>query len=178
MRAAVLEAALDLVSRRGLTALTVAEIAKASGVHETTIYRRWGSVEKLVLETILERTELEIPHPDTGSFRTDMVASMRGAIEFFGTPLGKLLVRALGSAGEEAAGLRRAYWEKRMLSVEQILERARSRGEVEEGPKGMLVFQAIIGVVYLRLFVTGESIEPELAERIVEAVLGASVGTR
>jgi AcrR family transcriptional regulator len=171
IRTAVFEAALDLIGRRGLSGFTIAELAKESGVHETTIYRRWGSVERIILDSLIERMEAEIPHPDMGSFRADMVASMRRAIDFYATPMGKILIRALGSVGDEANDLKRAFWKTRRESIEPMLSRARSRGEIAPEQDGDLLFEAMIGQVFLRLLVTGENLEPEMSERIVDAVL-------
>jgi AcrR family transcriptional regulator len=174
IREAVLEATLAIAGRGGFASLSVGEIARVSGVHETTIYRRWGSVERLVLDTILDRIDTEIPQSDTGSLRGDLTASMRSAIAFFATPLGMLLLKALVAVGTEENALKREYWRSRMLSIQPVLDRARARGELAPGQDGVLLFQAVIGAIYLRYFVTGEIVEPGLAERIVEAVLGPS----
>ena len=43
VRAAVLGATLEALVQGGYEALSIAEVAARSGVHESTIYRRWGT---------------------------------------------------------------------------------------------------------------------------------------
>src|SRR5437660_10633358 len=43
IRAAVMDATMEMLKERELEEFNVAEIAARVGVHESTIYRRWGS---------------------------------------------------------------------------------------------------------------------------------------
>jgi AcrR family transcriptional regulator len=70
----VLAAAFDELAQNG------AGVAKRSGVHETAIYRRWVTKEKLFVEVTLSRSAQEIPTPDTGSIRGDLLAVVRAVI--------------------------------------------------------------------------------------------------
>jgi hypothetical protein len=42
--------------------------ARRRGVHETTLYRRWGNKENLILEAMLEHGSERVPIPDTAPF--------------------------------------------------------------------------------------------------------------
>ncbi len=168
---AVLDAALKLVRTRGLSGFSISDLAAQSGVHETTIYRRWGSVERLILEILLERADSAIPERNTGSFRRDMVAMIRDAIEFCRSPTGTSLLRALAVVGEEAAPLKQQYWQARMSVAERVVERAKARGELDKGVSSELLIQALVGPLYLRILVSGQPIEPDFPELMVETVL-------
>ena len=52
MRAAVLGATLAELAERGYAALTVDTVARRAGVHKTSIYRRWGDRESLVVDAL------------------------------------------------------------------------------------------------------------------------------
>ena len=69
MHAAVLEAAADVLFERGFDTLSIREIAERAGVHESSIYRRWGTKADLVVDALLSRLGREVPTPDTGSLR-------------------------------------------------------------------------------------------------------------
>jgi AcrR family transcriptional regulator len=172
VRESVLAASLDLITTKGLSGCTVAEIAKKSGVHETTIYRKWGSVERLLLDSLIDTIGGEMPIPDTGSLRTDLMASLESGIAFYRTSLGKTLVRALGAVGEEGNDLRREYWDRRIKAIEPMIERARTRGELAPDLDVKFLFELAVGPIFMRLFVTGEELEPNLAAKLVDVVLG------
>ena len=70
--AAVQAATLEILAAEGYGSLTIDEVAKRSSVHRTTIYRRWGSRERLVVDALGARSTTEIPLPDTGTARGDI----------------------------------------------------------------------------------------------------------
>src|SRR2546430_13949404 len=115
VRAAVLTATVDALTEGGVDALNVAAIAERAGVHETSIYRRWGSPSALALDALLTTVGTQIRTPDTGTLRGDLVALLRDVATFVASPLGAELVR-LGARedGAEFAQARHAFWEARL----------------------------------------------------------------
>src|SRR5215472_6636253 len=59
-RLAILDAAYDLVVRKGYADITTAEIAAAAGAGKQTIYRWWASKAVLVLDALQHRGAVEI----------------------------------------------------------------------------------------------------------------------
>ena len=51
-RTAVRDAVLTGLAEHGYPALTVEYVAEHSGVHKTTLYRRWGGVEGMVADAV------------------------------------------------------------------------------------------------------------------------------
>ncbi|ONI93059.1 TetR family transcriptional regulator [Saccharothrix sp. ALI-22-I] len=66
-RAAVLRAAVDLVSERGTTAVTISEIAAAADVSRRAVYQHFGDLDAVLLEAGLDlaRRELLCGYTDT-----------------------------------------------------------------------------------------------------------------
>jgi AcrR family transcriptional regulator len=159
----VLTAAFELSVRDGVTP-TIEEIAKRSGVQKTSIYRRWGTIEGVVLDAVQDRLQLEIPIPDTGFWRDDLLIFIREAIAFHRSPLGTMLTRMAVDAPDEFRG---PYWRARFGHAAAILERGQARGEVSAEIDGRLVIELLTGPLYLRSLITGEPLEPELAERLL-----------
>src|ERR1700751_5486813 len=89
-RESVLDAALVFLGSEGPHALTVSEVAARAGVHETSIYRRWGSREALIIDALLSASQEFLPIPDTGSLRADLIA--------FANSLGAYLNETVGNA--------------------------------------------------------------------------------
>src|SRR5262245_64364232 len=99
VRAAVLDATLALLREEGDT-FTIPRVAARAGVHETSIYRRWGTREALIVDAVTSRIGAEIPIPDTGSLRDDLVQFLVACIRFLAAPLGTQLVRSTATAAE------------------------------------------------------------------------------
>jgi len=59
-RAAVLQAAIDLVSARGTTAVTLSEIAEAADVSRRVVYQHFGDLDTVLLEAGLDLARREL----------------------------------------------------------------------------------------------------------------------
>src|SRR2546425_529533 len=74
VRAAVHQAVTDLVAERGYGEFTVGDVAARAGVADTSVYRRWGTLEALLTDVALTRLNTQSPMPDTGSLAGDLHA--------------------------------------------------------------------------------------------------------
>src|SRR6516162_5631143 len=97
--AAVHDAVNDLVAQRNPREVTVAEIAERAGVNPTSIYRRWGSLEALVLDVETARLP---PIPDTGTLRGDLLAFAANAATDIARPGGLAFLHAVIGVKEES----------------------------------------------------------------------------
>src|SRR5262249_1063329 len=77
VRSSVLQAAFTVLMKKGIDAFSIAEVAEKAGVHETSIYRRWGTKHALARDACLHRAEVSLAIPDTGSLRSDLVALLK-----------------------------------------------------------------------------------------------------
>lgn len=62
--AQVHQAVTDLISERGYGRFTVGDVADRAGVADSSIYRRWGSLETLLTDVALTRLNARSPMPD------------------------------------------------------------------------------------------------------------------
>lgn len=136
-RAAVRDAVLAGLTEHGYPGLTVEYVAEHSGVHKTTLYRRWKDVEGLVADALDLAGEDSWVPPDTGSLEGDLRALAREVIISFTDPA----VAASGSAmiaaafqSERAAVALRDYYAERFTRCEVLVERAVRRGELPAAP--------------------------------------------
>ncbi|MFE1174497.1 TetR/AcrR family transcriptional regulator C-terminal ligand-binding domain-containing protein [Streptomyces sp. NPDC058773] len=132
-RAAVRDAVLAGLTEHGYPGLTVEYVAAHSGVHKTTLYRRWKDVEGLVADALDLAGEDSWAPPDTGSLEGDLRALVQEVVVSFTDPA----VAASGSAmiaaafqSERAAHALRAYYAERFARCEAVVERAVRRGEL------------------------------------------------
>jgi AcrR family transcriptional regulator len=173
VRAAVFAATMQVLQERGYELTSVAEIAGRAGVHETSIYRRWGTKEALLVEVALKQTEEAIRVPDMGALRSDLVQFLEEMKKFFQSPLGVALMQLLVStAGHaELTAARRTFYSMRFAQVRVLFERAVQRGEIKASVNFQLLTETLIGPLYVRQLLTGEPLSRDLPEQIVELIL-------
>ncbi|WP_407288120.1 TetR/AcrR family transcriptional regulator C-terminal ligand-binding domain-containing protein [Streptomyces sp. BP-8] len=187
-RAAVRDAVLAGLTEHGYPGLTVEYVAEHSGVHKTTLYRRWKDVEGLVSDALALAGEDSWTPPDTGSLEGDLRALAQEVVSSFADPA----VSASGSAmiaaafqSERAAEALRAYYTERFARCEIIVERAVHRGELPGAadtrpgtPEGAIDAGALVRSVsaplFFRLFITREPVDDTLADQAVAVTLAAA----
>jgi AcrR family transcriptional regulator len=75
-RQAVHDAVRDLLSEPGAE-LSIPAVAARSGVHATTIYRRWSTIDSLLLDIAVEDVTRSSPVPATGDLEVDLTVYVR-----------------------------------------------------------------------------------------------------
>lgn len=173
LRGAVLDATLAHIETDGIESVRVADIAATAGVHETSIYRRWKTLPRLLLDALLSRMEAQIPIPDTGSVRCDLREFMTTLIAFARTPSGAALIRstAIAEVDADAEAARREFWAVRLAASEEIVRRGIERGEVTAGADPRLTMLTLGGLVHMHVTQFDSDIPDGLAERSVDLLL-------
>jgi AcrR family transcriptional regulator len=172
VRVTVLEAAFDEIVENGVGASTVAGVARRSGVHETTIYRRWVTKEKLFLEAMLSRSADAIPTPDSGSVRTDLLIVMRAIIGYLASPAGEAALRVISLAADDGyRTARRAFWAARVDALRPVVERGVARGELNPDTDAGLLLETLVAPLHARVLLTGAPVTAAVAEPLVDLVL-------
>ena len=158
VREAVLQATMAVLQEKGFQALSMADVAARAGVHETSIYRRWGSKEAVVLEAFVHVAET-FAVPDTGALRSDLVALMENLLSLLRSPQGQAMLALTRSSQNHVVGTRRAFWRRRFELLGAIFDRAVARGELTKPIDATIFIETLIAPVYLRVLLTGEPIE-------------------
>jgi AcrR family transcriptional regulator len=178
VRAAVLRATLNALLDGAADDLSIREVAQRAGVHETSIYRRWGTRANLILDAVLSEIEAAVPIPDTGSLRGDLLDLLTAIAAFITTPVGQVLLRlALRNDLPESQDVRERFWAERFTTGQTVLERAQARGELRPGLDYRLVTETLVGTLYARLLLTRGPIDDALVAQVVDLIL-AGVAAR
>jgi AcrR family transcriptional regulator len=160
--AAVHDALNELVAQGNPRPVTVAEIAERAGVNPTSIYRRWGTLEALVLDVEAARLQVNSPIPDTGTLRGDLLAYATRAAKDIARPGGLAFLQAVLGVSEESEPQRSAPLRERGAQIQAMLDRARDRGESALDQTDVL--DCILAPIYLRtLFGVGGLTKSRLA---------------
>ncbi|MGO9963169.1 MAG: TetR/AcrR family transcriptional regulator [Acidimicrobiales bacterium] len=172
MHTAVLKATVDILYESGFDKLTIREIAERAEVNESSIYRRWRTKADLVVDALLGRLGQEVPTPDTGSLREDLLVSLRAVRAFLATPFGENLVRlALRNDLPILDAARHKFWTDRFTRGSAMLDRAEARGELRPEIDRFLTIETLIGPVYFRFLLTREPLDEGVLETVVDLLL-------
>ncbi len=175
VRQAVLDATLDALVEHGVDKLTVGDVAERAGVHETSIYRRWGSREHLIIDALLTAGRRQLPVPDTGTVRGDLATFAKSLVAYLGTPLGKALAQAIAVAADDPAlaESRAEFWRSRLDLARAMIDRAVDRGELPTGTDPHTALELLISPLHFRALFTREPVDDAFADRLVDLVLHA-----
>ncbi|GAA3137729.1 TetR/AcrR family transcriptional regulator [Streptosporangium carneum] len=167
VRTAVHEAVLDLLREESWDDLSIALVAERSGVHQATIYRRWGTLSGLIDDMVNEQLSQGSPVPDTGTLRGDLEAYALKVADDVASPMGALYVRAamVGSRGSEGE----VYLMNRGLRLQAMLDRAAERGE--RPPTLLELMEVVIAPLYYHAIFFGRPVGPDHARTLVDRLL-------
>ncbi|MFJ9175940.1 TetR/AcrR family transcriptional regulator [Streptomyces sp. NPDC102360] len=170
--AQVHQAVTELVSERGYGNFTVGEVAARAEVADSSIYRRWGSLESLLTDVALTRLNTQSPMPDTGSLDGDLrTYAAQVAREITGPdgPAVLHLAVALSGSGRQGLEAGNALRAERTRQLESMLDRARERGE--HSPDALDVLDHVLAPMYIRVLFGMGPLTPDYVDGLVDRLL-------
>lgn len=171
---AVHRAVLDAVAEVGVDNVSIPDVSRRAGVQDSTVYRRWGTRDNLLLDVLLAVSERTLPLPDTGTLRGDLAALATELIAYLRTPLGQGLTRALPLVPEPGVAQRRErFWTERFRRTGEIVDRAVARGEIPPSTDARMAIEVLIAPIHFRNMLTGEHLDAELADQLADFVTRA-----
>jgi AcrR family transcriptional regulator len=135
LESAILDAAWEQLTAEGYEHFTIDTVTVRARTSKPVIYRRWKTREDLLRATVRHRGAADLPPlPDTGTLRGDLLALLTYA-NSTRNPMAALVSSMLGSfynqTGPTPAELREAFFSQRGSVVEQVVNRAVERGEID-----------------------------------------------
>ena len=168
VRDAVHDAVVELLAIGEINA-AIPKIAERAGVNPTSVYRRWGSREQLLLDAAVTRLRATSPIPDTGTLRGDLLGWAEGVERAMCDPRGQILLRALvATLGPDKQPIE--YLRARGEDLQATLDRAAARGEDVPTVDDILDF--VLAPLYLRVLFR-RPVEPGTGGKLVERLLTA-----
>jgi AcrR family transcriptional regulator len=167
VRAAVFAATEQLLTEKGPRGFGLVDVAECAGVAPSSLYRRWGGIEALIMNVAMEGLAKEFPLPDTGSLQGDLVAWANNIVRSLRDPAASNFFRLLVSTfpvDRAAAAHRTKAIRRRSGDLEGLLDRARKRGE--KVPEATLLVDVILAPLYTRALF-GERVEAKHAQQLV-----------
>jgi AcrR family transcriptional regulator len=170
----ILDATLQILFDKGYKGLTIDGVAAKTGMGRPTIYRRWPSKAALVIAALADFVGLS-PTPDTGSLHDDLLAFQSQQVRLMNSPQSRRttagLVADLVADPELSEMYFRDYIAPRRDSMKQALQRGVDRGELRPDADFDLIYDLLLGPLFMRSVVRGEPLGRDIAEQTVELIL-------
>jgi AcrR family transcriptional regulator len=152
VRADVLAAVEVELAEHGYDGLSIDGVAARSGVHRSTVYRRWGSVAGLLVDLLAAAGDDDWLPADTGSLEGDLIGLNREVYDALTVePSLTAAVIAASFRTPEAAEALTQFWEHRYDRGAAVITRAVDRGELPADTDARRVLIAATAPVYYQL---------------------------
>jgi AcrR family transcriptional regulator len=169
VRERVFGAVRDALERGDPAALAVEEVARRSGVHKATIYRRWLSTAGLVADLLLALTPVETPLPDTGDLRRDLVEVATRVAETIASPMSRTMLPLIAAGTDDRlAAAATGYWASLFDHTATVVRRAQHRGQAAAGIDPVNAIEALLAPIYLRALVTHQPVTGAFIETLAD----------
>lgn len=174
----MLDAVRAELGEHGYDGLTMDAVAARSGVHRTTVYRRWGDVGGLLADVLDAASDDDWRPPDTGSLEGDLTAlnqEIQTAMAAQPPIMAALIAASFRS--EKAAEAQQRLWEDRYARCEIVVSRAVRRGDIPPGTDARRLLIAATAPLYHQLVLLRTPHDPQLPRHAARtAVLAAAAG--
>ncbi|MGY4711322.1 TetR/AcrR family transcriptional regulator [Mycolicibacterium sp. CBM1] len=177
VRKAILDAAVAELTDSGYAALTVEAVAARAGVNKTTVYRRWPTLDDLLVDALTAWSVEALPVPETGDIETDLLALGRELAEVLNGGVGRQVVAMVLTAGLRSADLgeaTRRYFDNQTQRARPAVERAIERGQLPEHCDADALLATFRAPLFYRMVTTGDPIDEALIARATQVALTAA----
>jgi AcrR family transcriptional regulator len=173
-KARVLRATSELLIAKGLSGVSVDEIARRSGVAKTTIYRHWRTRSELVIDacSLLSTAQQT---PDSGSLAGDVTILLRDLASLLKNATWPVVLPSIVDAAErdpELAAVYRQIQQGHATPYLQVIERGKRRGEVPSARDSATMVAELVGPLFYRRWFSREALDEKFVKRVVRTVVG------
>jgi AcrR family transcriptional regulator len=171
---ALLDAAWQELTDRGYDEMTIDAVAVRAGTSRAVLYRRWPNKQELVLAALKHEAAKDVVvAPDTGSLRGDVVALLKEANRVRVGVVTQLLTQLGGfyrQTGSSLADLRALVQGGRDAFLEDAIQRAIDRGEIEAGQVTERIARLPVDLFRYEIFMTLRPLPDHVIEEIVDDI--------
>jgi AcrR family transcriptional regulator len=174
---AILKATVDLLGKRGLSEISIEDIAARARVSKASIYRRWPSKGTLAFDAFMAQFLGTQPLPDTGRLEEDLRTALRNWVRTVdGTTAGRTLrglIAEVQRDPELAIAWRERFVEPVRAGHLTMTERAIARGELRPDADANLLLDLVFGPAYHRLLHGHLPLNAAFINGVIDAITAA-----
>jgi AcrR family transcriptional regulator len=178
VREAVLSAAFVELDEHGYADFSIEAVARRSGVHKTTIYRRWPTREALLVYALDTRSDRDTPIPDTGSVRSELRQFGEMVLGKLTSPNGNAVLKSLVIAVDESPDVIekvRGFWRDRLAAGTAVVSRGVERGELPPDIDADQLIEALLAPIYFRILFPHAPVTSEFLDHLIDLLLDGAL---
>jgi AcrR family transcriptional regulator len=177
VREAVLSAVLHELEVNGYAGLSVEAVASRAGVNKTTVYRRWPTLDDLLVDALMTWSEEALPGQATGNIETDLLTLGRELADQLNGGIGRQIVAVVLTSGLRSPQLREAtrrYFDQQAVRAAPIVAQAIDRGELPANTDANALLTTFRAPLFYRLVTTGDPIDEASVAQTTRVTLAAA----
>lgn len=166
-RQAVAAAVLNLI-QQGRLDFEIQEVAALSGVHRTTIFRRWPDRGALLAEGLAQHVS-RVSIPLTGDWRENLRRIAYGMRDFLCDPVEMAMNRLLAQkGGAQFHEQMLAYWGSTIAEFERPFYDAKARGELSGDVDVEMVIDSMLAVIFYAINIRQTRLRDKDLDRLID----------
>ncbi len=174
LEAALLKAAWDELVAVGYARFTIEGVVARAGTSRPVIYRRWANRHELALAVLKAQfAAASVEVPDTGNVRDDLVALLGSASAARAEAVAVISLQMgefFAEAGVSFDDLRREVLAGRRMKLDDVLDRAIERGEIDAGRLTPRVRELPLHLLRHELLMTLKPVPKKTIEDIIDEI--------
>jgi AcrR family transcriptional regulator len=178
---AILEATLKLLETTPVQQISIESIAREAGVGKATIYRWWNSKAAVVIEAFLHTHLSHTSMPKVESPREALTRHVHLLVDEYSGWSGRIVSQIMAEGQSDPDVLREfreRFWYGRRAVVREVLEEARSRGEIRDDLDAELQMDILYAPIYFRLLMKHLPLDKKFADQHCAAIMQMLTPTR
>ncbi|WBU64312.1 TetR/AcrR family transcriptional regulator [Paracoccus aerodenitrificans] len=177
----ITDATWQLLAEKSLASLTISEIAETAGTSRPTVYRRWNSVEEIVIDAFLDEVEDAVMADLRGHPPDALREYITSLGRFLGGRVGRIMAEILGRAQNDPELMERFHADflrQRRDYGRALIQHGQRKGFFRSDLDSDLIIDLYAGPLYFRAFARhapiNDAFTAELAEVVLIAIAPAS----
>lgn len=175
--AAIFEAVIEELATHRFDEVSIESIALRAGVHKSTIYRRWSTKPRLLVDALEDAAAARLDVADTGQLATDLEAFAVSIAQMLVSREGAAVLSAYTVEAPHNAEMRAAFRRFRAVrerAVASLVRKAIERGEIPEGTDSASLLTNLLGPLYYTVLIEVRAPSPEVVRRAVRATVASA----
>lgn len=177
-RQAMLEAAVRLLQRGGVDAVTHQSVAAEAGVGRATVYRHWPRPIDLLLDALADAAP--VVDAGEGDLRTRLLGEIGPRLPQINSPLTMAVVGVLvgrgdpdghSDHGDQVHDLRDRIFGQLVAAITGVIAAATQDGQLTAAAPARELAVMILGALLMERTLLGVEVTPEHLEKVVDAAL-------
>lgn len=158
-----------LLVSEGYGNINLQQISKLTGISRTTIYRRWASIDALIINAIANKINDSIDIPIDQNSEENLKNLLVNLANFLQSPLGHAFLQAsLGIKDEISLSQRDTLWRERYNLIYQVFNQINP--SIEQQLLNDIISMTL-GSIYFHVFIKNQQVDERYIESITKITL-------